>query len=69
MKKIIEKNVAEIIMLSLFTVVFMSSCGSTEEMKDCCKKTVQEVYEYEGLVVSQADYYEGLDCVNCDEID
>ena len=61
MKKMIEKNVAEIIMLSLFTVVFMSSCGSTEEMKDCCKKTVQEVYEYEGLVV--------VDCENCDEID
>ena len=69
MKKMIERNVAEIIMLSLFTVVFMSSCGSTKEMKDCCKKTVQEVYEYEGLVVSQADYYEDLDCVNCDEID
>ena len=30
-------------------------------MKDCCKKTVQEVYEYEGWVVS--------DCENCDEID
>ena len=57
----IERNVAEIIMLSLFTVVFMSSCGSTKEMKGCCKKTVQEVYEYEGLVVS--------DCENCDEID
>ena len=61
MKKIIERNVAEIIMLSLFAVVFMSGCGSTKETKDCCKKTVQEVYEYEGLVVS--------DCENCDEID
>ena len=47
MVRVIERNVAEIIMLSLFTIVFMSSCGSTEEMKDCCKKTVQDVYEYE----------------------
>tara|TARA_R100001510_G_C7631042_1_gene189894 strand:+ start:110 stop:490 length:381 start_codon:yes stop_codon:yes gene_type:complete len=29
--------------------------------KECCKKTAQKVYEYEGLIV--------VDCENCDEID
>ena len=29
--------------------------------KKCCVKSIQEVYEYEGWVVS--------DCENCDEID
>ena len=59
MSKIIERNLAEIIIISIFIIAF-SSCGSTKEMKECCKKTAQEVYEYEGLVV---------DCNNCDEID
>ena len=29
----------------------MSSCGNTNEVKKCCKKTTQEVYEYEGLTI------------------
>ena len=29
-------------------VVILSSCGT----KDCCEKTAQEVYEYEGLTMS-----------------
>ena len=69
MTRVIERNVAEIIMIGVFLTVFLSSCGNTKEMKECCKKTVQEVYEYEGLVMSEADYYVGLDCENCDEID
>ena len=65
MKKIIEKNLAEIIVITVFIVCF-SSCSNTkqtqeEPMKECCKKTVQAVYEYEGWVVS--------DCENYDEID
>ncbi len=32
-------------------VAILSSC-ITSEIKDCCKKTVQEVYEYEGLTMS-----------------
>ena len=63
MKKIIEQNLAEIIVTTVFIVCF-SSCTSTkqiqEPVKECCEKTVQAVYEYEGLVV---------DCENCDEID
>ena len=65
MKKIIEKNLAELIVTTVFIICF-SSCSNTkqiqeEQMKECCKKTVQAVYEYEGWVVS--------DCENCDEID
>ena len=60
MTKIIERNMAELIVLTITALVLMSSCGSTEKVKDCCKKTAQEVYEYEGLV---------MDCYNCDEID
>jgi len=29
MAKIVEKNVAELLMIVLFTVVFLSSCGTT----------------------------------------
>ena len=64
MKKIIENSVAEIIRITVFSIAFLSSCGSTkqiqEPVKECCEKTAQAVYEYEGLVV---------DCENCDEID
>jgi len=50
MMKIVENNLAEIIIIiSIFTMCFFSSCGNTKEMKKCCKKTVQEMYEYEGL--------------------
>ena len=61
-----ERNVAEIIMIALFLVVMLSSCGISkkiqeEQMKECCKKTAQAVYEYEGWVVS--------DYENCDEVD
>ena len=59
MKKIIEKNLAEIIVITVFIVCF-SSCGNTkqiqeEPMKDCCKKTAQEVYEYEGWTIDCAN--------------
>ena len=44
-----------IILLTLL-IVLLSSCGSTKQLeekpvKECCKKTVQAVYEYEGLIV------------------
>ena len=51
MTRIVEKNVAELIMLGLIATILLSSCGSAKEMKKCCKQTVQEVYEYEGLTV------------------
>tara|TARA_R100001230_G_C5562497_1_gene86673 strand:- start:316 stop:513 length:198 start_codon:yes stop_codon:yes gene_type:complete len=65
MKKIIEKNLAELIVTTVFIICF-SSCGSTKQiqekpMKECCKKTAQAVYEYEEWVVN--------DCENCDEVD
>jgi len=37
-------------------IMLLSSCGSTKQLeekpvKECCKKTAQAVYEYEGLIV------------------
>ena len=32
--------------------IALMSYGQSKDMKDCCKKTVQEVYEYEGLTMS-----------------
>ena len=60
MKKIMEKSVAEIIVISIFLIIFLSSCGNSKqikekEMKDCCKKTAQEVYEYEGWTIDHAN--------------
>ena len=61
MKKIIEQNLAEIIVTTVFIVCF-SSCTSTKQIqeKDCCDKAE---------IVTQSDYYTNLDCPNCDEID
>ena len=42
---------AIMILAALVLVMSMSSCGSSNEVKKCCKKTAQEVYEYEGLTI------------------
>ena len=55
MSKVIEKNVAEIIIIGVFLTVFLSSCEGTKEMKKCCKQTAQEVYEYEGWTINCAN--------------
>ena len=39
------------ILLVLAMLLLTSSCGSSKQMKKCCEKTAQEVYEYEGLMV------------------
>ena len=58
MSKVIKKNVAEIIIIGVFLIVFLSSCGSTKQIqeheKGCCETTQ--------LIVES-------DCENCDEID
>jgi hypothetical protein len=61
MKKIIEQNLAEIIVTTVFLICF-SSCANTKQIqeKDCCDKAE---------IVTQSDYYTNLDCANCDEID
>ena len=62
MKKIIEKNLAELIVLTVFSVAFLSSCANTKQIqeKDCCDKAE---------IVTQNYQYQLLDCPNCDEID
>jgi len=37
-----------IALMLIVLVMLLSSCGTT---KNCCEKTAQEVYEYEGWVV------------------
>jgi len=51
------RNVVVLSALILATlIVLLSSCGSTKQLeekpvKECCIKTAQAVYEYEGLIV------------------
>ena len=66
MVRVIERNVAEIIMLSLFMIVLMSSCGGS---KCIYKKDWRKSNEYRSEVKSEVDYHASLDCCNCDEID
>ena len=47
---------AMMILAILIVVMSMSSCGGTKQLngkklKKCCEKTVQAVYEHEGLIV------------------
>ena len=47
---------AMVILAVLIVILSMSSCGSINQcgekrLKKCCEKTVQAVYEYEGLIV------------------
>ena len=41
-------------------IILLSSCGSTKQLKEkpvkeCCKKTAQAVYEYEGLTIDDIE--------------
>ena len=50
MHKIKENYTAEIIVIIVFAIALLSSCGST---KKCCIKTANEVYKYEGMYADQ----------------
>ena len=60
MKKLSE-IIISIIIITCTITMFMSNTGKIDGHKKCCVKSIQEVYEYEGLVVD--------DCENCDEVD
>ena len=66
MVSIIERNVAELIMIGVFLAVLLSSCGGS---KCIYKKDWRKSNEWRSEVQSEADYYANLDCSNCDEID
>ena len=66
MVKIIESNVAELIMIGVFLTILLSSCGGS---KCIYKKDWRKSNEWRSEVQSQADYHASLDCSNCDEID
>lgn len=66
MVSIIERNVAELIMISVFLTILLSSCGGS---KCIYKKDWRKSNEYRSEVKSEVDYHASLDCCNCDEID
>ncbi len=35
------------ILILIFVLMSITSCGSSKEMKKCCEKTANELYEYE----------------------
>ncbi len=59
MKKIIEKNLAELIVLTVFSVAFLSSCNQ----KATCD--IEGPHYHDGELYTNYS----LDCENCDEID
>ena len=66
MVSIIERNVAELIMISVFLTILLSSCGGS---KCIYKKDWRKSNEYRSEVKSEVYYHASLDCCNCDEID
>ena len=66
MVNVIERNVAELIMIGVFLTILLSSCGGS---KCIYKKDWRKSNEWRSEVQSQADYHASLDCSNCDEID
>jgi PBP1b-binding outer membrane lipoprotein LpoB len=50
-------------------IVMISSCTITKEKKDCCKKTAQEVYEYEGLTMDKLSSNSKISTIASDMID
>ena len=59
MSKVVERNVAEIIVLTVLTIILMSSCGAGNYIPCPAYGNVEQ---------SQEEYYSSLDCQNCDEI-
>ena len=68
MKKIIERNLAEIIVISVIALSF-SSCGTSSYQ--CAAYASSEYQETEAIHenLTQEEYNELLSCENCDEID
>jgi|TARA_R100000315_G_C5176756_1_gene102249 lipopolysaccharide/colanic/teichoic acid biosynthesis glycosyltransferase len=64
MVKRAQDNAAEIIITVVAIIILLSSCGTTSssvmkhgvspkymQLNDCCVKTANEVYKYEGLCI------------------
>ena len=66
MVNVIERNVAELIMIGVFLAVLLSSCGGS---KCIYKKDWRKSNEWRSEIQSEGDYHANLDCSNCDEID
>ena len=66
MTRVIERNVAEIIMIGVFLIILLSSCGGS---KCIYKKDWRKSNEYRTEIQNEIEYHASLDCCNCDEID
>ena len=50
MSKIKDNYLAEIIIILVVATMLLTSCGGT---KQCCIKTIDEVFKYEGISSNQ----------------
>ena len=50
MSKVKDNYLAEIIIILVVAIMFLTSCSGT---KKCCIKTANEVYKYEGMYANQ----------------
>ena len=50
MRRVADNYTAEIIILIVIAIMFLTSCSGT---KKCCIKTANEVYKYEGMYANQ----------------
>tara|TARA_R100001443_G_scaffold23084_1_gene35260 strand:+ start:322 stop:528 length:207 start_codon:yes stop_codon:yes gene_type:complete len=68
MKKIIEKNLAELIIITVFALAF-SSCSQTTYLP--CAAYANSYGETEGIHedLTEDEYNKLIACENCDEID
>jgi hypothetical protein len=66
MTKVLEKNVAEIIVVSVFLLTFLSSCSNTHYLCDAYASKEQKINYSDYISVNLVN---SVECENCDEID
>ena len=63
MTKVLERNVAELIVVALFMVIFLSSCGGGQYIPCPAYSDNDELWGE-----TQEQYYTSIECENCDEV-
>ena len=52
----LERNATLIVILFwIIVAILILGCNTTNEVKKCCEKTAQEVYEYEGWTIDNVE--------------
>mgnify|MGYP003117129106 FL=1 len=67
MTKVLEKNVAEIIVVSVFLLTFLSSCSNTHYLCDAYASKEEQKINYSDYI--SVNLVNSVECENCDEID